>query len=289
MKSYTSRDVASLLGLPIRQVRAFARSGFLTPGRGPRGEYRFSFQDLVLLRTAKGLAAARVPARRIRRALSRLQQQLPRGRSLSEVRIAAQGDRVLVSDGRTTWNPESGQFLFDFAVSELATQVEPLARRAVQAAQEAGGEMDADDWYALALDLEACARAEARRAYVRALEQDPTHADALVNLGRLLHEDGRVSDAERHYRGALAANPRHATAAFNLGIALEDLRRPAEAEQAYHQALEAQPDFADAHFNLSRLYERQGDRVAALRHLKSYKGLVEHRSRPHLLGPARNQ
>jgi thioredoxin-like negative regulator of GroEL len=45
--------------------------------------------------------------------------------------------------------------------------------------------------------------------------------------------------------------------------------------QAYHQALASDPGLADAHFNLSRLYEQAGDRLAALRHLRSYKQLIE--------------
>src|SRR2546425_7559542 len=109
MKGYTSRDVAKLLGLTVAQVRGFARDGFLTPGRGPRGELQFSFQDLVILRTAKGLVAARIPTRRIRQALRRLPTELPRGRSLAELRIAAEGDPIAVSDGESTWSPASDQ------------------------------------------------------------------------------------------------------------------------------------------------------------------------------------
>src|SRR6267143_6967712 len=135
MKGYTSRDVARLLGLTVAQVRGFARDGFLTRGRGRRGELRFSFQDLVILRTAKGLVAARIPARRIRGALRRLRAELPRGRSLAELRITAEGDRIVVSDGVTAWNPESGQVHLDFAVSDLATRAAPAARRTAKAAQ----------------------------------------------------------------------------------------------------------------------------------------------------------
>src|SRR5213080_354909 len=118
MKGYTSRDVARLLRLTVAQVRDFARDGFLTPGRGPRGELLFSFQDLVILRTAKGLVAARIPTRRIRRALRR-------GRSLAELRIAAEGDRIVVSDGESTWSPESDQMQLDFAIwSDSGLQVD---------------------------------------------------------------------------------------------------------------------------------------------------------------------
>ena len=68
MKSYTTRDVARLLGLSEAQVRSHARVGYLAPDRGPRNAYRFSFQDLVLLRAAQALRDARVSTRRIRRA-----------------------------------------------------------------------------------------------------------------------------------------------------------------------------------------------------------------------------
>ncbi|HXF94829.1 MAG TPA: tetratricopeptide repeat protein [Gemmatimonadales bacterium] len=277
MKGYTARDAAQLLSLTVAQVRAFARDGLLTPGRGPRGDYRFSFQDLVILRTAKALVAARIPTRRIRRALRRLRQQLPRGRSLAELRITAEGDRVLVHDGQAAWNPESGQLQLDFQVADLATRAAPVARRAAQAARRAEPQLDAEDWYALGLDLEAVDPDEARDAYRRALELDAHHADAHVNLGRLLHEEGLVVEAERHYRQALAADPGHATAAFNLGVALEDLARPGDAVEAYREALASDPRLADAHYNLSRLYERAGKKAAALRHLGVYRRLVSER------------
>ncbi|MGH7568896.1 MAG: tetratricopeptide repeat protein [Gemmatimonadales bacterium] len=276
MKGYTSRDVAKLLSLTVAQVRGFARDGFLTPppGRGLRGELLFSFQDLVILRAAKGLVAARIPTRRIRRALRRLRQELPLGRSLAELRIVAEGERIVVSDGLTTWSPESGQVQLDFAVSELASRAAPMARRTARAAREAEAELDAEDWYELGLELEAVAPSEARDAYRRALELEAHHADARVNLGRLLHEEGLVAEAERHYRLALRENPDHGTAAYNLGIALEDLGRPTDAIEAYRLALGAEPRLADAHFNIARLYERTGKRAAALRHLSAYKRLT---------------
>src|SRR5216117_2536707 len=259
MKGYTSRDVARLLRLTVAQVRDFARDGFLTPGRGPRGELLFSFQDLVILRTAKGLVAARIPTRRIRRALRRLRTELPRGRSLAELRIDA--------DGESTWSPESDQMQLDFAISDLAKRAAPMARRTARAARLVEQDFSAQDWYDLGLELEVAAPAEARDAYRRALELDAHHADAHVNLGRLLHEQGLVEEAERHYRLALRETPEHATAAFNLGIALEDMDRPADAIDAYRTALTIDARLADAHFNLARLYEKAGKKAAALRHL----------------------
>ncbi|HUH12670.1 MAG TPA: tetratricopeptide repeat protein, partial [Longimicrobiales bacterium] len=242
MKWYTTSDVASLLGLAPQQVRAFARRGFLHPERGPHNEYRFSFQDLVLLRTAAALRAQDIPARRIREALERLRDVLPEGRPLSELRIAAEGDRIVVSDGSAAWNPLSGQYHLDFSVAELGEKVAPLAGRAERAARAAGPQLGAQHWYELGLDLEAYAPAEARRAYERALELEPGHADAHVNLGRLLHDAGDPAAAELHYRDALEAGP-NATAAFDLAIALEDQGRLQEAGRAYRRAIAQDPDF----------------------------------------------
>ena len=43
------------------RLRAYVRAGLLSAERGERGELRFSFQDLLLLRTAEGLVAERIP------------------------------------------------------------------------------------------------------------------------------------------------------------------------------------------------------------------------------------
>ena len=263
-----------MLGLSPAQIRAYATKGFLEAERGARGELRFGFHDLIILRTAGELTAARIPQRKVRRVLQRLREQLPDDRSLTAVRITADGERVVVRDGDTVWNPESGQSLFDFAVSDIARKATPLLRRAAADARERAHELDAEDWYELACELELTSPAEAKDAYERALRADPSHADAHVNLGRVLHEEGATAAAEQHYRAAMEADPHHEIAAFNLGVALEDLGRIADALHAYRRALSLDPENADAHYNLAGIYERRGEKQAALRHLKAYRALT---------------
>jgi tetratricopeptide (TPR) repeat protein len=270
---YTTREVARLLGLPEARVRALVCATSLAPRRGARGGYLFSFQDLVVLRTAQGLLAAQIPARRVRRALARLLEQLPSGRSLATVRIAAEGGSVVVHEGGDTWQPESGQLVLDFEVAPLAAAAAPLTRQAM-AELRGRDDLEADDWYEAGYELEATDAAAAREAYERALALDPDHADALVNLGRLLHEAGDAEAAAGHYRRALAARTDDAIASFNLGVALQDLGQTQAAIEAYLQALAADPTCADAHYNLAGLYEQQGDTAAAIRHLKDYKALL---------------
>lgn len=268
--SYTVREVSAMLGLSASQIRGYAARGFLAPERGSRGELRFGFQDLVILRTAAELTAAHVPQRKIKRVLEQVRGDLPEGQSLTGLRIAADGERVSVRDGATIWNPESGQKLFDFSIADIAETTRTFA---LHAAPPKSDEQDADALFELGCELESADPAGARHAYQGALRLDPRHVEAHINLGRMLHEDGHPADAEKHYQSALAIDPEHALAAFNLGVALEDLGRLADAVSAYETALGLDPDNADAHYNLAGIYERRGDKQGALRHLKEYRKL----------------
>lgn len=276
---YPTSEVARILGWSEHQVRSYVRAGFLSPRRGPGGAFRFSFQDLVILRAARGLREAKVPARRVKTALARLAEQLPRGRSLAAVAISAEGGQIVVREGGEAWEPVTGQGVldFDFQVAELAEKAAPLAPKAVEEARGRGADYGADDWYELAWELEASSPADARGAYERALELDPGHAEARLNLGRLLHEEGQLDEAERHYRRAAESRPEDPTAPFNLGVVLQDLGRTREAVGAYRDALDADPRYADAWYNLSSLLEEVGEREAAFRSLKRYKELLEGR------------
>lgn len=139
--------------------------------------------------------------------------------------------------------------------------------------QEADPEREAARWYELGRELESGDAAEARKAYRRALELNPRHAEAHLSLGFLLQTEGCVEEAVAHYRRALRAEPKGALAAFNLGVALEELERPADAVQAYERAIAIDACLADAHYNLAALFESRGDRRGALRHLRAYREL----------------
>ncbi len=275
MKGYGSREVAQILGLSEGQVRTYVRSGFLEPERGPRRQLRFSFQDLVFLRTAKGLLAARIGPKRVRRALQKLAKQLPEGRPLTSLHITAEGNRIVVADGSTRWQPESGQTLFDFGVAELAQRVAPLALEGFQEAKGQAEKLSAEEWYEWGCELEHAAPEEAGEAYSRALALDPDHADSHVNLGRLLHEAGDVAAAETHYKRALEVRPDDSTAAFNLGVALDDLGKLDAALRAYERAISLDPENTDAYYNAANLCERLGRRAAALQHWKSCRKLTQ--------------
>lgn len=249
---------------------AYARDGVVAPERGPRGQYRFSMQDLLVLRTARGLST-RVGAPKVRRALRSLRAQ--QERPLAALSLTAVGDEVAVRDGRTLWKAESGQGVLDFEAPPAAP-APPL--RLVPA--PAVPRPSATSLFERALALEEDEDlAAARAAYEAVLDVDPGNAAALVNLGRLRHEAGDARGAVALYRRALDVDPANGTAAFDLGVALEDLGRPQDAVAAYEHALDIEPEAADAHYNLARLHERAGRRTEAFQHLKAYRQLTRGR------------
>jgi tetratricopeptide (TPR) repeat protein len=131
--------------------------------------------------------------------------------------------------------------------------------------------------YLRALDLEEADRLGARAAYEACLAGDCSHLEARINLGRLLHLDGRHADAEALYRDTQEAD---ATLFFNLAVLMEDLGRDAAAIKYYQEAIVHDPAFADAHFNLSMLQERRGETQSAYRHLLAYHRLIEAQKNP---------
>ena len=164
---------------------------------------------------------------------------------------------------RSTWGDTKG------AVHVLAPQV--AAQPAEQPAEQSA-EQSAEDHYDRAFALEETDPEAAQRGYEASLAADSQHVEARINLGRLLHLAGRLSDAERVYR---AADKPEAVLTFNLGVLLEDLEREAEALHAYREALALDPNLADAHFNLARLYEKADDARASLRHLLAYRRMMD--------------
>jgi tetratricopeptide (TPR) repeat protein len=265
-------EVVRLLGLDERRIREWVRSGLCRPLRRGRG-YAFSFQDLVVLRAAKALLDAGVPAARIRRAIAALARDLPEGGSLSGLRIFADGRDVAVGVAGERWQPATGQTLFEFEVDQLAELVEQ--KRGAPAGAGSDPAALAREAFEEALGLEDRDAAAAAAAYGRALVLDPTLADAYVNLGRLRHEGGDAREAARLYRLALERSPDDPVLHFNLALALEDTHGADAAIEHYERALALDPDFADAHYNVAGLYEQRGRGTDAFRHYRAYKRLVE--------------
>jgi tetratricopeptide (TPR) repeat protein len=271
MHQYGVRDVEKLLHLPRSTIRALIEAGFVSPARGPRNAWLFSFQDLIVLRTAQALAAAKVPRRRITKSIKELRRHLPETMPLSGLSICAVADRVVVKEGGNRWQADSGQYLLAFEGDPADGSLSVIERK------DAGP--SAEDWFEKGVAQEREDAEAARGAYERAIAADPTFLDAYINLGSLLHEAEYLAQAERVYRDAIAACGNDPVVLYNLGVLLDDLKRRKEAMEAYEIALRGDPDLADCHYNLALLCKEFGKPREAIRHMAEYRRLAGNKAR----------
>lgn len=267
METYTLRGVQSMLGISRAVVSSLMASGFVSPSRGSRNEYRFTFQDVVLLRTAYSLQGANMPARKILRSLRRLKATLPSELPLSGLRITAIGNEIAVKKGDAQWQAESGQLLMDFEVKPADGTVRVLSKAPAVVTKAPG------DWFDRGRGLEADDPAQAEAAYRQAIRIAPDYVDAYLNLGVMLCDAGRCAEAVELYGQALRQCPDESLLHFNLAIALEDLKRTEDAIACYEHCIELAPKFADAHYNAARLHEQLGHATKAIRHYSEYRRL----------------
>jgi DNA-binding transcriptional MerR regulator len=290
MPSYSVHDVERVLHLSRSTIRGLVAAGFVKPERGARREYRFSFRDLIVLRTARALIEAKVPRRRIHQSLEDLRRHLPETVPLSGLSICAVGERVVVRDGKTRWQADNGQYLLGLDVVLENGVLHMVERPGVgrpevstngngtnghtAGPKPAVGPKTAAQWFIEALELESANVRAARRAYEHAVKLDPHHLASWINWGRLLHEQGAIAEAGKVYQRALAECGPDPLLLFNRGVLLEDQGNAGAALEAYQAAIEEDPDMADCHYNLARLYEAQGKLQHAIRHLGQYRRLV---------------
>lgn len=272
---YTQAEVARLFGLTPGRLRYWAKTGFLAPSakRGRRKLY--TFQDLIGIRAAKGLLDAGLPLQQVRKSVDAIRAALPKVvRPLSELRVVAEGQAMLVRDEAATFEPRTGQLVLDFSVGSLREDVVRTLRP-----EPSPEEMRAAYEFYLEgcrLDEDPATFAEAEAAYLAALKLDPTLTNALTNLGNLRYRQGREAEAVALYRQALAIDPEQPEALYNLGFVHAENGEAAAAVPFFEAATRADPGFADAHFHLAAAYEATGQKAAAREHWSIYLELQPH-------------
>ena len=262
---YHVEELERLLGVSATTVRSLIRAGHVKPRQGPKGHLGYSFQDLILLRTAGALRQSGISGRAINRALRELRAKLPDELPMSGLAMQASGDRIAVRRGAEHWDADSGQYL-------LALELQTAAGNVVSLAQPDSVESPdlADEQFKEGYSCEADDAERAIDSYQRCLALQADHREARLNLGRLLHLAGRLEQAADIYRKAVHPD---GDTCFNLGVVLEDLGRMPDAIEAYERALSLEPACADAHYNLARLHDAAGRTQDSLRHLLAYRRL----------------
>jgi tetratricopeptide (TPR) repeat protein len=264
-------DVCRMLGITPRQLNAWEKLGFLSPGD------TFGFPDLVALKTLRRLRELRIPAQKIKDAVESLKLRLEDiDRPLAQLRITTEGRRIAVHVSGSRMEAMSGQLLLDFGEKEIeklrAFPMKPAPPEPSAPPAPVIDEEKAEFWFQRGLALEETgAPVEAAiGAYRKALDANPFAPGALVNMGTILFRQNKYRQAKEHYARAVEADPAYPLAHFNLGNLADELGDSEGARKHYLEAIRLNPRYADAYFNLALLSERTGDILRAIGYWSTY-------------------
>ncbi|MBP7830421.1 MAG: tetratricopeptide repeat protein [Kiritimatiellae bacterium] len=123
------------------------------------------------------------------------------------------------------------------------------------------------------------------------LRGNPRSEIALINLGTLLAQQGRLQEAMEQYQRARQIHPDHLDVLDGIGGLLAMQGRGAEALEHYRQVLQRYEGSASIHGNYAALLFQYGDVRAALPHMeRALKMAPRHRRvRANLLGALTNR
>ncbi|KAF0191738.1 MAG: MerR family transcriptional regulator [Gammaproteobacteria bacterium] len=126
----SSRQVRRITGLSQRQLRYWRQTELIVPSQQTSGGHaRYSFLDLIALKSAKRLLDAGVPLQRIRKCIASLVERLPAlSVPLAQVSLLVTDDIVLVFHQGSVFDALSGQEWI-FPVADLLRDVEQISAK----------------------------------------------------------------------------------------------------------------------------------------------------------------
>lgn len=275
VQHYDRNDVARLLGISSRRVRAWEKSGILKPSLGEDRKPVYSFHDLRAARIVRDLVRKGISPARVRALLASLDRVLghddraPSEPVVATMRVAVEHGRVVARDPRGAFELPTGQRVLDFDTGAATV------RALVTKPRSAEGRT-AYEWFleGCRLDTEEATRTRAEAAYRKAVELDRTLACAWTNLGAIRLAEKDNDEALECFTHAMECDPSQPEAPYNVGYLLLERRDFAQAIPLLARALAIDPGFADAHFNLACALEEAGEHTQALAHWDVYLELV---------------
>jgi Flp pilus assembly protein TadD/peroxiredoxin len=114
---------------------------------------------------------------------------------------------------------------------------------------------------------------EARQSFERVASLQASYPDTLPNawnnLGLLAAREGRMSEAVTCFRKALQISPDHPIALVNLGNAYRQLKQWDDARKVLQQAVAVSPDDPEANYGLGMVFAQSNDSDLAYRYLQT--------------------
>jgi len=104
---------------------------------------------------------------------------------------------------------------------------------------------------------------KAMSCFQKAIQINPNHVEAYNNLGIIFKELGEYKKAIGCYEKVIKINPHYAHAPSNLGVVFKELGEHQKAISCYEKAIQIDPNHVDAHNNLGIMLQELGEHQKA--------------------------
>ena len=276
-RSHTPAMLSQLLDVPVRMIRRWARLGLIRPVRRVCRLPYFDYREVASARRLAMLLDQGVAADVLERSLTELSKTMAgTDRSLAQLNLLVQDDKILMRDDRGVLNPRTGQRLLDFDLPDEFGVFNPSEE--LESSNERSDDEAADN-ETVSIPF----------ASVRPELQDRRMADwnaeEWFHEGCRLTEEAELESAINAFRNAMSLLSSEFAAARLSNIQLEDTQLslfpdPAEvnfhmadalyrtgrveaAIERYYCAIESAPDFIEAWTQLGCLQSEQDQTEAA--------------------------
>jgi len=250
--------------VPPERIRYWVKRQFINPSTLRGRNFRFAFNDLILMRLAKELLPTRRHLEPIQRCFQRLRSMVGPTRPVHSLKLENLDGHIVMRDGAACFEVESGQLVFDFAPRAKGKVEERFgAARARARFEEARRMAEEDPLKALTI-------------YSDLVSREPVNFDAHMRLAALLEHENDLKSAMRHYLGAAAIVPASAEVHFKLGLLYRKMGgHDAAAIASFNRALECDPTMVEAHRNLAELFDVIGRKRESIKHLSAIHRLIK--------------
>ncbi|MGH7863811.1 MAG: tetratricopeptide repeat protein [Candidatus Binataceae bacterium] len=261
--TFTTRAAARILAVPPERIRYWIRRRLISPAMKRGRNFRFAFNDLLVMRLAKDLLPKRHHIDPVRRCIARAQEIAAPDRPVSSLRLSNLDGRIVIRDGRAAFEVDTGQMLIDFEPERPPAAVDDRfgPARARERFDEARRIAEEDPLKALSV-------------YSALIGREPQNFEGHLRLAALLDSEGDLSGSLRHLLGAAAIAPANADVHFKLGLLYRQRSEPDHAIRSFHRAIECDPTHVEAHRNLADLYNDAGRKRDAQKHLTAIHRLI---------------
>src|SRR5215510_6457351 len=112
--TFSTRSAARILAVSPERIRYWVKQRLVNPSATEGRNYRFAFNDLLVMRLAKELLGSRRNLDPLQRSLERARELVPADRPVTSLKLVNEDGRIVVSEGGVLIEAESGQLLFNF-------------------------------------------------------------------------------------------------------------------------------------------------------------------------------